>query len=132
MADFQLTGRIEGVRFSDAAVFVMMSEYRMGYKKSDGTRVPETYNLWTVVYKDYFKKYIAEHFSKGMLVTVKGEVQPYRKVGDEFKDGYTVIGQTINLAAYHKDIRTERKMQKESQLHSTGTPDYASYRKEDF
>lgn len=132
MADFQLTGRIEGVRFSDNAVFLTISEYRMGYRKGNGTKIPETYYLWSVVFKEYFKKYIVEHFNKGMLVTVKGEIQPYRKNGNDFEDGYTVIGQTINLAAYHKDIRTERRMQAESQLNKEETPDYASFKQDDF
>lgn len=132
MADFQLTGRIEGIRFTDTSVFVTISEYRKGYRKGDGTTMPDTFFTWTVVYREGFKKYIASHFAKGMLVTVKGEIQPFRRRGDDFEDGYTALGQTMNLAAYHRDVRSERKMQAESQINITEAPNYKAYEQEDF
>lgn len=132
MADFQVLGRIEGCRYGETNVSVIVSEYKMGYKKQDGTKKSEKYITWKCIFKPYFKKFIATHFSEGMLVQIKGEILPYAIHNGEETDGYSVLGQTINLASFQKNLRREIKMLKESQAHTTGTPNLEDYNTPDF
>lgn len=134
MADFTLYGFIEGIRYSDASASVSVSERKLGYKKKDGTYVDEELLTYRVIFKEYFKKYLATNFSEGMLVKVKGTLLPYAKDRDgKSTDGYTMLGQTIDREAYPKSTsRLDHKMVKESVLHGNGTPDLESYRSDDF
>lgn len=132
MADFQLLGRIEGCRYGETNVTVTLSEYKAGFKKNDGTRVEEKYITWKCIFKPYFKKFISSHFTSGMLVLVKGEIFPYAIHNGEETEGYSMLGQTINLASFPKNLRREIKMLKESQAHSTGTPNLEDYNTPDF
>ena len=77
MADFTVTGFINTVKYLPDAALVFIDEFKRGYKKADGETVDDKYLSWKCVFKPYFKKYINEHFSNGMLVQVKGEILPY-------------------------------------------------------
>ena len=68
-----------------------------------------------------------------MLVQVKGEIMPYAIEKEKIIDGYSVIGQTINISSYPRaSVKQEAKMIKESQMHDTATPNLDEYNKPDF
>ena len=68
-----------------------------------------------------------------MLVQVKGEILPYAIQNQNIVDGYSVLGQTINLASFPRaSVKQENKMIKESQMHDTATPNLDEYNKPDF
>jgi hypothetical protein len=131
--DIIVSGHIEGIRYTDKACFVVISERRGGYKRMDGTYQEDELLTWSIAFKEYFKKYVSAHFARGMYVKVKGFALPYARKDGETCDGFTIIGQTIDLATYpSKNTKQVVRMQKESQLHAIGTPDYASYSEQDF
>lgn len=134
MADVIIFARINGIRYTDTAAIVTASERRAGYKKQDGTIVNEELLTWRIVYKPYFKSYIAKHFSENMLVKITGTLLPYTRDRDgNITHGYTILGDTLNLAAHQTAyLREERKRIKESQSHSLGTPNLAEYNAPDF
>lgn len=133
MADFTVTGFINTVKYLPNAALVFIDEFKRGYKKSNGETVDDKYLSWKCLFKPYFKKYINEHFSNGMLVQVKGEILPYAIQNQNIVDGYSVLGQTINLASFPRaSVKQENKMIKESQMHDTATPNLDEYNKPDF
>ena len=134
MADFTVLGHIEGIRYLDKTVVVIISERSLAYKRKDGTKPDDIFLTWRVYFKQYFKKFIAEHFSSGMLVKIKGRVLPYAKdLQGEDCNGYTVLGETINLSAYpSNNLKREKKLVKDSILHDFGAPDVEKYNEPDF
>ena len=135
MASFQCIGFIDQIKYlpNQQGCFVFVSEFKKGYKKSNGEIVDDKYMSWKVIYKQGLVNYINKHFSNGMLVEIKGDVLPYAIEKDELVQGYSVIGQTMNLFSYPRSsVRQEQKMIKESQLHATSVPDLDEYNKPDF
>jgi len=133
MASFYVVGFLESVKVLPDSCILFLSEYKKGYRKSDGTIVDDKYVSWKIIYKGYFIKYITSHFNKGMLVEVKGEVLPYAIERGQTVDGVSVIGQTCNLYSYPRyNAKQEVKMIKESQLASNEHPDLESYNQPDF
>lgn len=135
MAAVTLIGIIENVKYlsNGGGCFVFLSEYKKGYRKSDGTRVDDKYLSWKVIYKQGLVSYINKHFNTGMVVEVKGDILPYAIEHEQIVDGYSIIGQTLNLFGVPRVYqRQETKMQKDSQLHSSGTPDLEGYNTPDF
>lgn len=133
MADFTVTGFINQVKYLPDSCLVFLDEFRKGYKKTDGTIVDDKYFSWRIIFKGYFKKYINEHFSRGMLVQVKGEIMPYAIEKEKIVDGYSVIAQTINMASYPRaSVKQEAKMIKESQMNASETPDLDGFNAPDF
>ena len=133
MASFSVIGFIEGIKPLPDSCILFLSEYKKGYRKSDGTIVDDKYVSWKIIYKEYFIKYITSHFGKGMLVEVKGEVLPYAIEHGQVAEGVSVIGQTCNMYSYPRyNAKQELKMIKESQLASEERPDLESYNQPDF
>ena len=133
MASFGVIGFVECVKVLPDSCILFLSEYKKGYKKSDGTIVDDKYVSWKIIYKGYFIKYITSHFSKGMLVEVKGEILPYAIEHGQAVDGISVIGQTCNLYSYPRyNAKQETKMIRESQENTTEKPDIQSYKTPDF
>lgn len=133
MAAFQVIGFIDALKVLPDSCILMMSEFKKGYKKSDGTIVDDRYHSWKIIYKGYFIKYLTTHFSKGMLVEVKGDIVPYAIEHGEVTEGYSVLGETCNMFSYPRySIKQERKMIKESQANSDETPDLDGYNQPDF
>lgn len=133
MAAFQLIGFINTIKYLPDALLVFVDEYKRGYKKQDGTIVSEKYMTWKCIFKPYFKKYVSEHFGDGMLVEIKGDILPYAIEKDKLIEGYSVIGQTINMASYPKStVKREIKMIKDSQSSADEIPDLESYIEPDF
>lgn len=132
--DFNFIGHIDGIRFSDTAVFVTASERRQGYKKKNGEIVADDLLTFRFIFKPYFRKYISEHFYNGMLVKIKGVMLPYAKDHEgNIVEGFSLIGETINRTAYQTTtVRREKKLLKESQLHDIGTPDLNGFNEPDF
>lgn len=135
MANISIIGIIENIKYlpNNGGCFVFLSEYRKGYKKASGEVVDDKYLSWKVIFKQGLVKYINGHFNNGMVVEVKGEVLPYAIDHEQIVDGYSVIGQTLNMFSIPRPfLRQEQKMQKDSQLHSSGTPDLKGYNEPDF
>lgn len=133
MASFEVTGLVNTIKYMPDHCLVFLDEFKKGYKKQDGTRVEDRYISWKCIFKPYFKKYINEHFSNGMLVQVKGEVMPYAIDHERLVDGYSVIGQTINIASYPKSmLKQERRMIKESLENSSERPNLQDHLTPDF
>lgn len=133
MASFEVIGLVNTIKYMPDHCLVFIDEFKKGYKKKDGTRVEDRYISWKCIFKPYFKKYINEHFSNGMLVQVKGEVMPYAIDHDRLVDGYSVIGQTINIASYPKSmLKQERRMIKESLENSNERPNLQDHLMPDF
>lgn len=133
MASFEVIGLVNTIKYMPDHCLVFIDEFKKGYKKQDGTRVEDRYISWKCIFKPYFKKYVNEHFSNGMLVQVKGEVMPYAIDHDRLVDGYSVIGQTINMASYPKSmLKQERKMIKESLENSNEKPNLQDHLTPDF
>lgn len=133
MASFEVTAFINTVKYLPDSVLVFLDEYRKGYRKSDGTIVDDKYLSWKVIYKPYFKKYISGHFSQGMLVKVKGEILPYAIEREKLIDGYSIIGETINLASYPRaSVKQEMRMINESQETSDEKPNLDEFNRPDF
>lgn len=133
MADFTVSGFINSVKYLPEAVLVYLDEYKRGYRKNNGEVIDDKYLSWKCVFKPYFKKFINEHFSTGMLVQIKGEILPYALQNQNIIDGYSVLGQTINLASYPRSsVRQERKMIKESQMNDDARPNLEDFNNPDF
>ena len=133
MASFYVVGFLESVRVLPDSCILFLSEYKKGYKKSDGTIVDDKYVSWKIIYKGYFIKYITSHFGKGMLVEVKGEILPYAIEHGQAVEGMSVIGQTCNMYSYPRyNAKQETKMIRESQENATEKPDLQSYKTPDF
>ena len=105
-----------------------------GFNFKESTYIVEDkYISWKIIYKGYFKKYINTHFNNGMLVEVKGDIRPYAIEKEKIIDGYSVIGETINIYSYPRaSVKQEQRMVKDSQLHASGTPDLEAFNRPDF
>ena len=132
MADFSIKGHIISTRYASTCVIVTVEEYRNGYKTQNGKVVEDKQLDWKVFFKPYFKKYISEHFMRGSYVAIKGEIAPYALHDGKVVEGYTIMGQTINIAPYPKNVRKENKMIAESQSHASEEPDIEAFDAPDF
>lgn len=134
MADVTLYGHVEGIRYREKCVFVTVSEYRCGFTRRDGERVGEELLTFRVVFLASSRKYISTYFSIGNLVKVRGTLLPYVKKKDgECVEGYTILGQLIELATYPKRAALkERRVLKESGENPCGVPDVDEYLDDDF
>lgn len=112
MADVTLFGVIERIKCAKTSVSVTLLERRLGYKRKDGTQVDEAMLSFRILFTSAMRKYIVGYFQQGNLVKVKGTLLPYR-VGKDgtVKDGYTILGQTIEYGAYPRvGVETEKKL----------------------
>ena len=133
MASFQVTGFIRKIVYKQGFCFVVVEEFKRGYKSKNGTIVDDKYLSWKCIYKQGLVKYISEHFGNGMLVEVKGEILPYAIEHEQIVDGYSVIGQTINLASYPRaTVKTEQRLIRETQANATEMPNLEDFNKPDF
>lgn len=133
MASFQVTGFVSQVKYLPDSVLVYIDEYVKGYKRRDGVLVDDKYLTWKCIYKPYFKKFVADHFNNGMLVEVKGEVVPYAVENGKIVEGFSVLGQTLNLASFPRaSAKQEKRMIRESQNATDEEPDLDGYNSPDF
>ena len=133
MADFTVIGYINNIKYLQDSCLVFLDEFRKGFRKKDGTIVDDKYLSWKCIFKPYFKKYINEQFNQGMLVQVKGEIMPYAIEKEQLVNGYSVIGQTVNIASYPRaSVKQEQRMIKDSQMHASETPDLDGFNAPDF
>ena len=133
MADFQVVGIINNIRYLQDGCMVFIDEIKTGYKRKDGTKVDDRVYQWRCLFSSYFKKYINDHFSTDMLVQIKGEITPFAVNHDEVVDGYSILGQYITRASYPKyTIRKEAKAIKDSTMHDMGKPNVEEFMKDDF
>lgn len=110
-----------------------LSEFRKGYKRKDGVKVADKYYQWRVIFKQSFVKYISEHFANGLMVEIKGDASPFAVVQGKEVEGYSVLGQTINIFGYPSASQMlEKKIIEQSQETSSGVPDVAAYNEPDF
>lgn len=133
MASFEVIGFISNISYKQGCVLLFVDEYHKGYRKSDGTFVSEKCVSYKVIFKPYFKKYISEHFSVGMLVKVKGEVFPYAVEHGKVKDGISILGQTCDLYSYPRSYaKDELKMVRDCENDEDAVPDLDGFSRPDF
>lgn len=135
MANITIIGVINTIKYlpNNGGCFVFLSEYKRGYRKANGERVEDKYLSWKCIFKQGLCKYINDHFSKDMVVEVKGEVLPYAIEHENIVDGYSVIGQTLNMFSVPRtQLRQEQRMIKESMSHSREKPNLEAYNTPDF
>lgn len=133
MASWQCVGFVDAIKILPDSCILFLSEYKKGYKKSDGTIVEDKYHSWKVIFKGYFIKYLTAHFGKGMLVEVKGDIVPYGVEHGQITEGYSIMGQTCNMFSYPRySVKQENKMIKESIDSTDALPDLESYNRPDF
>lgn len=133
MASWQCVGFVDAIKVLPDACILFLSEYKKGYKRTDGTIVEDKYHSWKVIFKGYFIKYLTTHFGKGMLVEVKGDIIPYAIEHGQITDGYSIIGQTCNMFSYPRySVKQENRMIKDSQMNSNEQPDLDLYNQPDF
>lgn len=133
MASFSVIGFVDTIKLLQDSCLLYVSEFKKGYKKSNGEIVDDKYLSWKIIFKGYFKKYLTQHFNKGMLVEVKGDILPYAIEHDKSVDGYSIIGQVCNLYSYPRlAVKSEIKMIKDSQAFVEDVPDLKSFNEPDF
>lgn len=133
MADIQVTGFVNSIKYLQDAVLVFVDEYKKGYRKQNGEVTEDKYYSWRVIFKNGLRSYISKYFNHGMLVTIKGEALPFAIEKGKNVDGYSFIGQCINIASFPRaTVKAERKMIKESQEYATERPNIEEYNKDDF
>lgn len=133
MADFQVTGFVNTIKYLENTCIIYVDEFKKGYKKHNGEIIEDKMLTWRCLCKPNSREYISRHFNNGMLVTIKGELLPYALAHEKMIDGYTVLTQTINMASYPRSFaKKEARMIKESQVHASGTPDLEDYITPDF
>ena len=135
MANITIIGFIDSIKYipNKGGCFIFVSEYKKGYRKSNGEVVDDKYLSWKCIFKQGLVSYINKHFNNGMLVEIKGEAVPYEIVNETIVKGYSIIGQTCNLFSYPRaGFREEQRMMKDSQSHSDEMPDIAAYNQPDF
>lgn len=111
--DCVLLGHIVGVRYNERSVEVSVGECRRFYGVGGGVagNGEDVMLVWRCVFKPYFKTYVSRNFRVGHLVNVKGEVLPYALDGDgRSVAGYTLLGQSLNLACYPRDLSRDRRL----------------------
>lgn len=137
MASFSVLGTIESIRFlpNGGGALIFLTEYKRGYKRSNGERVEDRYLSWCCIYNANMAKYISSHFGRGMYVEIKGEILPYAKENGESKEGYSVLAQTLNMASYPKPFfKKEKQLMKETQsnLEEDEKPNAKAFLSDDF
>lgn len=134
MAAIVLYGFIDNIHYlPNGSVSVQVSEFKKGFKYKDGRIVEDKYITWRVLFKQGLRKYINDHFNDRMFVEVKGDILPYAIVGEKTVDGYSLIGQTLNIASLPRlYAKQEKRMVKESQMQGIGNPDLDAFNQSDF
>lgn len=135
MANVQFVGVLKSIRVMpmDKGVAITVHEFKKGYRKKNGDVVTDRWNEWRVMYVKSLIPYVTEHFGRGMMVEIKGEIIPYAMVDDKPVDGYTILGQTLNMASIPRPYALqEQKMIKDSQANATDKPDLDAYNDPDF
>lgn len=135
MASFQVIGFIDSIKYlpNGGGCLMFLSEFKKGYRKHDGVLVDDKTLSWKVIFRQGLVNYINNHFNNGMLVEVKGEVLPYAIERESIVDGYSVMGQTVNLFSFPRSFaRQEQRMIKDSEANASGMPDIDEYNRPDF
>lgn len=133
MNRFIVQGFINTIKYLPDACVVYIDDFKKGYKKPNGEIVDDKYFSWKVIFKGYFKKYINEHFSNGMLVEIDAEMYPYAIQNGKLIEGYSCLGKSIDISTYPRySIKQERKMIKESMDGTYEQPDLESFNQPDF
>ena len=135
MADWSAEGHITAIKYLPTCIIVFFDEYRRGYRKPNGEIVEPKVWSWRCLFSGNESKrsYITKYFNRGDYVKIKGEIAPFSVEHGDVVDGNSVYIQTINKISYPRQmIKQEQRMIKESQEHSTGTPDVEGFYEDDF
>lgn len=133
MNRFILQGFVNTIKYLPDACILYIDDFKKGYKKPNGEVVDDKYFSWKIIFKGYFKKYINEHFSNGMLVEIDAEMYPYAIRNGEIIEGYSCLGKSIDLSSYPRStVKMEQNLVKESLLHGSEIPNIDEYNKPDF
>lgn len=135
MANFSVIGIIDTIKYlpDQKGCLVFLSEYKRGYRKPSGEIVEGKFMQWKCIFNQSFVRYISKHFNTSMLVEVKGEVLPYAIEHESIVEGYSVMGQTMNMYSYPRvSTKAERKMVRETTERSEEQPALKEWMDDDF
>lgn len=133
MNRFIVQGFINTIKYLPDACVVHIDDFKKGYKKPNGEIVDDKCFSWKIIFKGYFKKYINEHFSNGMLVEIDAEMYPYAIQNGKLIEGYSCLGKSIDISSYPRaSAKQEIKMIKESQENDDARPNIDAYQSPDF
>ena len=133
MNRFIVQGFINTIKYLPDACVLHIDDFKKGYKKPNGEIVDDKYLSWKIIFKGYFKKYISEHFSNGMLVEIDAEMYPYAIQNGKLIEGYSCLGKSIDISSYPRaSVKQEAKMIKDSQMHASEMPDFEGFNAPDF
>ena len=133
MNRFIVQGFINTIKYLPDACVVHIDDFKKGYKKPNGEIVDDKYLSWKIIFKGYFKKYISEHFSNGMLVEIDAEMYPYAIQNGKLIEGYSCLGKSIDISSYPRaSVKQEAKMIKESLENTKEMPNLQEHMRPDF
>lgn len=135
MADISIIGVVDKIRFmpSIGGGTINVTEMKKGYKKANGEYVQDQYFTWRCYFKKGQYNFIDTHFDNGMLVHIKGQIQPHATDTGVDGESFTVLIDSISLFSTPRIYgRKEQKMMKESQRASTDTPNLKQFNEPDF
>lgn len=133
MNRFILQGFINTIKYLPDACLLFIDDYEAGFQRPNGEIVDDKYMSWKVIFPNGMKPFINKYFGNGMLVDIVAKMKPYEIEQEKIVEGYSCLGLSIQKASYPRSaVKQERKMVKESLLHSSGTPDLDAYNEPDF
>lgn len=133
MNRFIVQGFINTIKYLPDACVVYIDDFKKGYKKPNGEIVDDKYFSWKIIFKGYFKKYINEHFSNGMLVEIDAEMYPYAIQNGKLIEGYSCLGKSIDISSYPRSsIKQEQRIMRETQANADEMPNIEDFNRPDF
>lgn len=133
MNRFIVQGFINTIKYLPDACVVYIDDFKKGYKKPNGEIVDDKYFSWKIIFKGYFKKYINEHFSNGMLVEIDAEMYPYAIQNGKLIEGYSCLGKSIDISSYPRaSVKQEQRIMRETQANATEMPNIEDFNRPDF
>lgn len=119
MADITIIGYLQGTRVVNdgANIMCIIDEYKPPYKNTNtNEQVQARMVRWHIVFKQYFIKFIRNNFVNGMLVKIRGSVEP------NAKNVLRIVGETINMTKTPVNLTKLDKSVKQSERGTERAP----------
>lgn len=142
MADITILGFLQSSRIINNGqnISVVVDEYQPPYiHTKTGEKSEAKMIRWTVLFGQYFIKFIKSNFKKGYLVKIKGTARPYGGKYFDYDDNEEqesirigVRGETIMRTFNSYDMNVDEEREKKSQKHADESPNLSDYLSNDF
>ena len=142
MADITIIGFYHSSKIvnNNNNIYVVVDEYQPPYTHTKtGVKNEAKMIRWTVMFGQYFIKFIKSNFKKGMLVKIKGNARPYFEKVQEDDDEHNirvgVLGETIARYTNSYNLNVDAEREKKSQKNASTIPnidDLNNYLSDDF